>query len=142
MKSPQSGWLVSSLIWLLLAHNGLGAVTTWDPQGMGTAQPGNGTWENASWSTSETGQATPVGWVEGTAALFATGSSTNTPAFTVTMNSSHTVAGVFNGALTPGPCPVTINGVGSILLPPSTLQGFDSGTNASTTINVPIAGFI
>jgi hexosaminidase len=140
MKSPQSGWLVSSLIWLLLAHNGLGAVTTWDPQGMGTAQPGNGTWENASWSTSETGQATPVGWVEGTAALFATGSSTNTPAFTVTMNSSHTVAGVFNGALTPGPCPVTINGVGSILLPPSTLQGFDSGTNASTTINVPIAG--
>src|SRR5437016_9912702 len=76
------------------------AVSYWDP--LGTTCPLtclshlDGTWETASWTTTGTGQATPVAWVEGNAACFAVGTGNGTPAFTVTMNANHNVAGVFD----------------------------------------------
>ena len=96
------------LLLFLLANHAGATTTTWDPQGTTTTPAycnatcwytGNltGTWETSKWSTSQTGQATPQAWVEGTAAVFAVHSGTGTPAFTVTMNANHTVAGMFNG---------------------------------------------
>jgi len=128
----------------LLANRAGAAVTTWDPQGSNAQNPYkgslSGTWENNSWSTSQTGQGTPQAWLENTAAQFAVHSGTGTPAFTVTMNANHTVAGMFSGPLTPNPCTVTIQGTGTMLLPG--FNGFDFNSNASdpglVTISVPI----
>ncbi|HEX4122023.1 MAG TPA: Ig-like domain repeat protein, partial [Verrucomicrobiae bacterium] len=125
------------------------AVDYWDPQGTGGANPYlndlSGTWENALWSTNSGGLGTVPNWVEGDAACFAVHTGAGTPAFTVTMNSSHTVAGFFDGPLTPDPCTVTINGTGTITLPVNTFQGCDVTTDGASdpgvlTIDVPIAG--
>jgi autotransporter-associated beta strand protein len=137
-----------------LVHNAGATVTTWDLQGTTGANPYtdslSGTWENADWSTSQTGQATTQAWVENTAALFAVNSGAGTPAFTVTMNANHTVAGIFDGPLTPNPCPVTIQGSGVITIGGTggalfaNLQGLaissDAGDPGTLVINVPIAG--
>jgi fibronectin-binding autotransporter adhesin len=129
--------------------------TTWDPQGTtgGTiTSPTSGgytgnmsqTWENAEWSTltTQAGMATPTNWVENTAALFAVQANGNTPAFTVTMNANHTVAGIFDGPENPDPCTVTITGAGQMIL--SGNQGFDvtsdTGDPGSLTISNVIAG--
>jgi len=89
----------------LVANHAGAALTTWDPQNSNAQNPYTssltGTWEGNNWSTSETGQASPQAWAENTAAVFAVHSGTGTPAFTVTMNANHTVAGIFNGPLTP-----------------------------------------
>ncbi len=143
----------ASCLLLSFAANKAGATyTTWDPQGTtgGTVtSPTSGgytgsmsqTWENAKWSTSQTGQATPQNWVENTAALFACQANGNTPAFTVTMNANHTVAGFFDGPQTPDPCTLTVTGTGTIILPGA--QGFDittdTGDAGSLTINNVIA---
>ena len=107
----------------------------WDPSGTAfsgkTNSSGNltndlsQTWENAKWSYGPTGLATPVSWVNGKAAVFGVRTGSGTPAFTVTMNSSHTVAGFFDGALSPKSCDVTITGTGTVNLA-SGAQGFDS----------------
>ena len=47
------------------------------------------------------GLAGPTDWVDGKAACFGVHTGTGTPAYTVTMNSSHVVAGFFDGALAP-----------------------------------------
>src|ERR1035441_10374533 len=116
------------LVFSLLANNAGATYTTWDPQGSTGANPYTGsmteTWEHAKWSTSETGQASPVNWVESTAAVFGVHTGTGTPAFTVTMNSDHTVAGIFDGEQTPDSCNVTISGTGKMNLPAGE-QGFD-----------------
>ena len=142
------------LAFCLLANHAGAAVTTWDPQGTVTTPnthysgsssfyTGNlsQTWENAEWSTSQTGQASPVAWTENTAAQFAVHTGTGTPAFTVTMNANHTVAGIFSGPLTPNPAVFTIAGTGTIILPAG-LQGFDISSNTSNPgeaiINVPM----
>src|ERR1035441_6740287 len=135
------------LLFCLLANHVGATVTTWDPQGSNTQNYYLGdlsqTWENAVWSTTEgVGLATPVNWVENTAAEFAVHSGTGTPAFTVTMNANHTVAGMFSGPLTPNPCIFTIQGTGTMLLPAG-LQGFDINSNTGNPgeaiINVVIA---
>lgn len=133
------------LTFAIVAQNATATVTTWDPQGTTGANPYTGsltgTWETTDWSTSETGQTTPGAWVENTAALFAVYSGAGTPAFTVTMNSNHTVAGIFDGPLTPDPCPVTIQGTGTMFIPG--FQGFavssDSGDPGSVVFSVPLA---
>jgi len=137
------------------AINAIGGTYTWDPEG--TATNGNintsgyysaslsGTWESASWSTqtTEKGQAVPVVWAEGSNALFAAYTGTGTPAFTVTMNSNHTVAGFFDGPDFPNPCPVTLTGTGIINLP-SGMDYFyitsDTGDPGSLTISNVVAG--
>jgi autotransporter-associated beta strand protein len=138
-----------ALVFTLLANHARATITTWDPQGTATQSPYKSslsqTWENAEWSTatSEGGVATPVNWVEGTSALFAVNSGTGTPAFTVTMNANHTVAGIFDGPDNPNPCPVTLSGTGTIVLPSGT-QDFwvssDTSDPGSLTINNVIAG--
>src|ERR1035441_5796492 len=92
------------LLFCLLANHAWAGITTWDPQGSNTQNYYLGslsqTWENNEWSTSQTGQATPGAWVEGNAALFAVHSGPGSPAFTVSMNANHPVAGIFDGSLT------------------------------------------
>ncbi len=104
----------------------------------------SGTWESPAWSTSETGQASPTNWVEGTACVFACQANGNTPAFTVTMNSNHTVSGIFNGSLTPDPCNVTINGTGVLTMLSANFSGIgvtsDSGDPGLLTISNVITG--
>lgn len=146
---PLSKFLLPVLIFcaLFAADFARAAVTYWDPEGVATTPyTGNmtGTWENNSWSTVAGGTASPGAWVEATAACFGVATGNGTPAFTVTMNANHTVAGIFNGALAPNACVVTINGTGQITIP-SGLQAFDmtkasDGSTASTTINVVLAG--
>lgn len=121
--------------WGLRMH---AAVLYWDTGGTGGA-PGSGTWESSVWSTRSSGTSSPVGWTEGDAADFAVNASGQT--FTVTMNSSHTVAGVFDGdtGLGTSPCNVTISGSGTMTMPSGTQQGFYINSD-SLTINVPIAG--
>ena len=103
------------LLFCLLANHAGAVLTTWNPQGTVTTPnycsgtcwyTGNlaGTWENSSWdSASQTGTSPTVGWVENTAANFAVHTGTGTPAFTVTMNANHTVAGIFDGPLNAEP---------------------------------------
>ncbi len=120
----------------------------WDPQGTTGGNPYTGsmagTWENAKWSYGSAGLASPVNWVNGKAVCFGVHTGIGTPAYTVTMNASHTVAGFFNGALTPNSCDVTIQGSGTINLA-SGPQALDSvnasdGSLAYLRIAVPIIG--
>ena len=124
------------------------ALWVWDPQGTTGANPYTGsmtgTWESNKWSYSYSGQASPIGWVNGKAAVFGVHTGIGTPAYTVTMNSSHTVAGFFDGPLTPNACDVTITGTGTINLA-SGPQGLDAnnssdGASAIMRIYVNIAG--
>lgn len=121
------------------------AVTYWDPQGTTGANPFigsmSGTWETNKWSTSSSGSATPVAWIEATAPDFAVHSGIGTPAYTVTMNSDHNIAGAFDGSLTPNSSDVTIQGTGHWKL--SGGQGFNlnnasDGSLANVHIKVPL----
>ena len=139
----------------LLANHAGATNSYWDPEGTWSAVPPayagdmSGTWEASKWSTSPGGQTTGVAWPEtGVTACFAVGGGNGTPAFTMTMNSSHTVAGLLDGAL-PLPalksCNVTINGPGIMNLPANTLQPFNvanatDGSLGLVTINAVIAG--
>ncbi len=134
------------LAFSLLANHAGAAVYYWDLQGTTGANPYtgslSGTWENNDWSVSTSGQATPGAWVDiadGRTAEFAIHSGTGTPAFTVTMNANHTVAGIINNP----PCTVTITGSGTMTLPFGS-QLFNiisvSGDPGSVTINNVING--
>ncbi|HZV36877.1 MAG TPA: autotransporter-associated beta strand repeat-containing protein [Verrucomicrobiae bacterium] len=120
----------------------------WDPQGTTGSNPYTGsmtgTWENADWSYGSTGLATPANWVEGKAACFGVHTGNGTPAYTVTLNASHVVAGFFDGALAPNSCNVTLTGSGIINLATGP-QAFDAinasdGSQGILTINNTIAG--
>ena len=143
-----------ALVFSLLANHARATFTTWDPQGTVTTPnthysgsssfyTGNlsQTWENAEWSTSQTGQASPQTWIEGNDAVFAVHTGTGTPAFTVTMNANHTVAGIFDGPETPNPCQVTISGTGTLFLTGATV-GFDVTSNTSDAGSVTIDNVI
>ncbi|MDB6058650.1 MAG: yapH, partial [Verrucomicrobiales bacterium] len=138
--------LMTGLVLALCSSNVHAALTYWDPlAGAGTtASDYTGVWENSTWASSTATLTTQIAWPEvGNAAAFTAGASAATPAFTVTMNSAHTVAGVFNGAVTgAGACNLTIAGPGSIFMngTSTTAQGFNTGTGAFTKINVPISG--
>lgn len=73
----------------------------WDPQAKNSANPYTGSmtgyWESNNWSTSVAGQTSPIGWDEGKCAVIGVNTGSSTPAFTITMNNSHTVAGFFDG---------------------------------------------
>ncbi len=104
---------------------------TWDPQGP-SGPPTSGSWESSDSNSLENGQGTQGAWVEGSSALFAVNSTPSTPPFTVTLSSSHTVAGIFNGSLTNGPCIVGLSGSGITdngLLFATTSPGTTSVTN-------------
>ena len=120
----------------------------WDPQGTTGGNPYTGsltgTWENSDWGVAGTGQTAPVAWAEGRAACFGANTGNGTPAFTVTMNSTHTVNGIFDGALAPNASTVTINGSG-VLTITNGAQPFDvfnagDGSLANVTISNVISG--
>ncbi|MGD0259217.1 MAG: hypothetical protein ABSD29_05255 [Verrucomicrobiota bacterium] len=154
---PNSAKFISAglgLLFCLLANHAGAAVTTWDPEGT-TTTPSNGTyytgnlsqtWENNEWNTATRGGTnTPTKWAENTAVLFAAYSGTGTPAFTVTMNANHTVAGIFDGPLSAAnPCEVTITGTGTMILGPNNVNGFDvtsdTGDPGYVTISNVISG--
>jgi hypothetical protein len=145
-KSPVSCFARVCLLSTLIVAPARAAVDYWDPQGTSGANPylGNqsATWESALWSTSSGGKAVTTAWVEGDAACFSVHAGAGTPAFTVTMNANHSIAGVFDGPLTPDPSTVTISGTGKWLL--ANAQGFDVTTDGSAdpgvvSINVVIA---
>ncbi len=120
----------------LLIGLGLGVLATsqlqaallyWDPQANNSQNPylGNmtGTWETPNWSTSSSGQATPVNWTNGTAACFGVNTGIGTPAFTMLMKSNDIVNGIFIGSLNPNSCAVTVYGPGTMTI--TNLQGFN-----------------
>ena len=117
-------------------------ICAWDPQAASGANPYTGsltgTWENADWSAAPTGQSSPVAWSEGNNALFAANAGSGTPAFTVTMNTGHNVAGIYNGSASTGPCTVTLNGIGTITNNAGMV--FDTISPGTTTISNVIAG--
>lgn len=131
-----------ALVTAVVANNAVAGLDTWDPQGASGNAVG-GTWENVSWDTgNQLGTNNLSHFIEGDAANFAFGAlGGSASTFTITMNSTHTVAGMFNGPLTPKSCYVTIAGTGSIVLP-AAIEGFDTGgsTLGETIIDVPIGG--
>ena len=167
-KSYISNVFIALLCLLILPDFARATVSYWDPEGFrGTlntfAGNLNGTWENNSWSrnsdgsagtTADTGQPAPQAFTEGDAAVFAVGSGatnnvngagTNTTTFTVTVNNTHTIAGIFHSYLRPKSCRVTIDGTGSLSLA-SGFDAFNITTNAVdgslgvVTVNVPLTG--
>ena len=137
--------LGAALLSLLSVGHAGAAVTYWDPQGTTGANPYlgdmSGTWETNKWSTVSGGTASPVAWIEQTAAVFGVHSGKNTPAYTITMNADHQIAGAFDGSLAPNSSDVTITGTGHWQL--ANAQGFNlnnasDGSLAMLRINVPI----
>ena len=156
----------------LLPNHAEAVLSYWDPEGAwgsyATFTGGSlaGNWEDASWSRNSTGgsgapadqgQSPPINFTESDAAVFAVGAgatnagvAASTTAFTVTMNTNHSVAGFFIGSLGAThehSCIVTIDGTGIITLPGSgtTLQGFNIANFSDSsvgqlTINNVIAG--
>lgn len=128
-----------------LAYNAGATVYYWDPEGTAAESDVSltGTWDttSAQWSTANTQTATPVAWASGDAACFCAGSTTVTTPFTVTLNSTPTIGGIFNGSLTPPGAFVTISGTGSLNLA-SGADAFSTGgsDNGTTTITVPMIG--
>ena len=155
--NPNSARFISAALGLwfcLLAHHAGAVWATWDPQGTSTtandvggwwAGDLSGTWESSAWSTLQTQFAeTPVPYVEGSAVIFAIGSGTGTPIFTVTMSANHTVAGIYDGTENPNPCPVVISGTGTMILQSGNANRFslscDYGSPSALTVNNVIAG--
>ena len=131
-----------------LGANTNSAIYYWDPQSNNAANPYTGsmtgTWENNKWSYSAAGLPSSIAWAEGKAACFGVHTGNGTPAYTVTMNANHIVAGFFDGALTPNSCDITIQGSGAIQLA-SGAQALDAhnasdGSIANLRINVAITG--
>jgi autotransporter-associated beta strand protein len=132
------------LLCCLLAYNAGAAVQYWDPNGT-VSIGGNGTWDTTSlqWSATSTQNATLSAWTSGNAADFCAGptGSTAQGTFTVAVNSAITMGGIFNGALNPGPCDVTINGTGSFIIGSGVTAAFsNNGGTAATRIGIPITG--
>lgn len=131
-----------SAVALYLTQPARATVYYWDPTGTTATATPTGTWDStsANWSTVNTLSASTVAWSPGVAACFCAGSSA-TGTFTVTLDETVSVGGIFNGGLTPPGCFVTISGAGAIDLPAGQC-GFDcnSANGGTTTIDVPITG--
>ncbi len=126
-----------------LALNSRATVYYWDPEGTAaeSAASFTGTWDGTTlqWATTSAQTASQVAWVSGDAADFCAGGTTVSTAFTVTLNSTLTIGGIFNGSLsTPGSL-VTISGTGSLSLA-SGADAFATGGVGTTTIAVPMIG--
>jgi autotransporter-associated beta strand protein len=112
-------------------------IAYWDPTGITPTATPNGNWEDIAWSTNSALSATPTNFTSGSAAAFAAGNAAS-GAYSVTLNTTQNVAGIFNG-LTTSIGTVTINGSGAINIVPGQ-QGFYTASPGSTIINVPIGG--
>ncbi|MEY2427975.1 MAG: fibronectin-binding autotransporter adhesin [Verrucomicrobiota bacterium] len=143
--------LTNTMIAIANTNAAKSAIYYWDPQGTSGANPYTGsmseTWENAKWSYLNFGMGAPTNWVEGKAACFGIHTGIGTPAYTVTMNANHVVAGFFDGHFNgsaPFSCDVTIQGSGTIQLAsgPQALDSINStdGSLGLLRINVTISG--
>lgn len=120
----------------------------WDPQGTSGGSPYtgslSGTWESTDWSVAGTGQSSPVAWAEGRAACFGANTGNGTPAYTVTMNSTHTVNGIYDGALSSDASTITLTGSGVITITngPQPFDVFNTsdGSLANLTVSNVISG--
>jgi autotransporter-associated beta strand protein len=121
----------------LTAKQTSAATNYWDPTGTTSTPTPNGNWEDIAWSTNSVLSAALTNFASGSAAAFAAGTNAS-GAYSVTMNTTQNVAGIFNG-LTPSIGTVTINGSGAINTPPGQ-QPFYTVSPGSTIINVPIGG--
>lgn len=116
--------------WVAYGIAGGGIFYYWDPQGTTGGNPYTGNmsaiWEGANWATVNTGQTSPTNWIDGKCCVIGVNTASNTPAFTITMTNSHTVAGFFNGGYsgTKGGN-VTITG-GGIISMAAGAQGIDN----------------
>ena len=136
---PLYSALAAGSMLLLGVFNSTAAVTYWDPKGVvavPTTLDLTGTWENNVWSTASGGAATGVAWVESTAACFGVGTGKGTPAFTVTVNANHTVAGFFNGNLAPNSCNVTLIGPGTLILSNNNENAFEAITSSDGAVGM------
>ncbi|PWU14556.1 MAG: hypothetical protein C5B50_17040 [Verrucomicrobia bacterium] len=136
-----------TMLFLAASFAAQAAVTWWDPEGnWGTyrtytgATSFTGSWESSKWATNDKGQTTTVAWIENTAAGFAvgagatnSGNSATTVTFTITANSNHTLAGVFDGALSPNSATVTISGTGQLTLPAGQ-DAFDLANSSDSSL--------
>lgn len=113
------------------------AVSYWDPTGTNVTATPNGNWEDAAWSTNSDLTDTPTNFAAGTAAAFSAGTAAS-GVFTVSLNTTQTVAGIFNG-LTASTGTVTIDGSGAINTPVGQ-QPFYTASPGTTILNVPITG--
>jgi hypothetical protein len=138
---------VSCLILSLLSKNSRATVLYWDPEGTTTQTTANlaGTWSTTAsqWSTSSA-QSAPTTWVSTDAACFCAQTGTAaTGTFEVTLTSTISCAGLFNGSLTPAGYNVILtNGGGGSLNFISGNDALDtSGSDGDPTlIYVPITG--
>ncbi len=130
----------SCLLLSLLANNAGAADNYWDPTGTTVSATPSGNWEDNAWSTVAAGSATPGAFQEGIIAAFSAGTS-GSGNFTVTVNSTHTIAGIFNGGISG-----TTASTGLIITGPGILtftgtQGFSTLAAANnTTILCQLAG--
>jgi autotransporter-associated beta strand protein len=127
---------------ILLTQKAYSTVYYWDPTGSTATATPTGTWDSstANWSTANTLTATPVAWSPGVAACFCAGTSA-TGTFTVTLDTTQSCAGIFNGGLTPPGCFVTISGAGALDLASGQDAFNAAGANGgTTTVAVPLIG--
>jgi autotransporter-associated beta strand protein len=130
--------LIADWLWVFLIAADVNAtVTYWDPTGATVSANPNGNWEDLAWSTTSALSPTTVNFVDSTAAGFSAGTSAS-GAFTVSLNTTQNVAGIFNG-LTASIGTVTISGSGAINVSPGQ-QGFYTLAPGSTIIDVPLIG--
>ena len=126
------------LFGVLAAHDAGAVLSFWDPNGTTPTLTPSGNWEDANWATSAAPSASLGNFVEGTAAGFTTtnttGGGTN-GTFTVTVNASHTIAGIFNGAAsgTSGSTNVIISGPGTLNIT-NGVQGFSAQLASYNTV--------
>lgn len=113
-------------------------VTYWDPTGTTVSATPNGNWEDIAWSPTPALTSSLITFPENNAVGFAAGTGA-TGTYTVTANSDHTIAGLFNGGLGDSKGNVTINGPGILTVFPGT-QGFFTSSGVGTTINAVLAG--
>lgn len=137
----------SCLLLSLLANNAKAAVLYWDPEGTTTATSANlaGTWNTTSsqWTTSTTQSSTLTTWSSSDAACFCAGSSAVSGSFTVTLNSTISCGGLFNGPLAPPGYDVTLanGGSGDIYFNSGACALAVGGSDGDPFIlNVPISG--
>jgi fibronectin-binding autotransporter adhesin len=112
---PKTTSRIIGCLFLSLLTNTVLAQNEYWSDSLGSATP-SGNWEDSTaWSTSSSGSS-PGGWTEGGTPIFAAGSAA-TGSYTVTANSSHTIAGLQFQASS-GTASLTINGPGVLSLAP------------------------
>ena len=132
------------LLGALVTNQARAAVLYFDPNGSSAVTAGNYTWNTTSlqWATSSVLSASPIAWNSVDAACFTAGSFSGV--INVDVEQVISLPGLFNGALNPPGCTLTIGstgGTGELSWNAGT-DGLDTGGSdgAPTTINLVMTG--